>query len=41
MKREIETVIRKIANMGSPKERNKKTTRDFEVLAHKVVKIWA
>jgi hypothetical protein len=40
MKTTIEILIGKIANMKNAKERNKKTTRDLEVLANKVAKIW-
>jgi hypothetical protein len=41
MKTTIEIMIRKITNMKNAKERSKKTTRDLEVLANRVVKIWA
>ena len=41
MKTEIESLIKKIANLRDGKEKNKKTTRDLDVLAHRTLTIWA
>jgi hypothetical protein len=40
MKKEIDRVTRKIANLRDGKEKNKTTTRELEVLAHRVLKLW-
>jgi hypothetical protein len=40
-KREVESLVRKIANLSNRAERNKQTTRNIDVLAHEILKLWA
>jgi hypothetical protein len=40
-KREVQVLIGKIGNLKNRTEKNKKTTRDLDVLAHHVLDLWA